>query len=799
MIEPRLSDAELLTILALSKDATAVYDSAELHIRFVNRAMLDIWGKGSSVIGMRFEDALPEMEGQTFTELLKNVWQTGVTYEARDTRADIVVDGRLQTFYFDFIYRAMQNESGQTYAILHTATNVDARMAAERLSAEKEHRLNQLILTSSAGMTILEGRDLIITIANVGILKLWGRNLEAVIGKKLLAVFPELIGQPFPEFLKRVFETGKPVASKEIAVRIVNEEGIEGIHYVDFAYEPLFDQQGIVEAIMVTVTDITGTVESRRSLEEREAELSTLNEEYQSTNEELSATNEQLYQISQDLDRANAILNSTNSLLRAENIALNATETKVLGLFSEAPVAIGLLTGRELVIESANYRMLQLWGKKAIVIGKPLAEALPELKGQPFLGILDDVYTRGVPFSGSEVKAAIEYNGKLTDRYFNFVYQPVKNEGGVTHAIMIVAYDVTEQVDARKHILAAEGRFAMMADNIAQLAWMADENGYIFWYNQRWYDYTGTNLKEMEGWGWQKVHHPDHVERVVKKISENFASGEPWEDLFPLRGTDGQYRWFLSRAVPARNENGKVISWFGTNTDVTEQRELEQKKDDFISIASHELKTPITTLKANLQLMDRLKTQINHPMIAQLVGSSNRSILKLNALVDDLLNVKRLDDGNLQLNKSKIKVENLLEQTCAHIRAEAKFELKIEADPGLEIFADEHRIDQVLVNLVNNAVKYAPDSKIIFLKAEKHADHIHFSVRDNGPGIPAEQLPKLFQRYWRAEHAGHKYSGLGLGLFICSEIIRRHNGQIGAESEPGKGSTFWFTLPLITN
>src|SRR5215472_7326879 len=122
----------------------------------------------------------------------------------------------------------------------------------------------------------------------------------------------------------------------------------------------------------------------------------------------------------------------------------------------------------------------------------------------------------------------------------------------------------------------SEVRFRELADNISQFAWTADRSGWIYWYNKRWHDYTGTTLKEMEGWGWQKVHHPDHVNRVVQRIQQSFETGTPWEDTFPLRGRDGNYRWFLSRALPIRNEAGDVVRWFGTNTDVTEQIEAEK-------------------------------------------------------------------------------------------------------------------------------------------------------------------------------------------------------------------------------
>src|SRR6266480_2477328 len=135
--------------------------------------------------------------------------------------------------------------------------------------------------------------------------------------------------------------------------------------------------------------------------------------------------------------------------------------------------------------------------------------------------------------------------------------------------------------DVRKQPASAEAetheqQFRTLANSIPQLAWMADVEGYIFWYNDRWYDYTGTTLEEMQGWGWQKVHHPDEVGRVVERIKIAFSTGDPWEDTFPLRSKNGEYRWFLSRALPIFDAGGKVSRWFGTNTDVSEQRQLEQ-------------------------------------------------------------------------------------------------------------------------------------------------------------------------------------------------------------------------------
>lgn len=227
-----------------------------------------------------------------------------------------------------------------------------------------------------------------------------------------------------------------------------------------------------------------------------------------------------------------------------------------------------------------------------------------------------------------------------------------------------------------------------------------------------------------------------------------------------------------------------------------ELAQSEQRKDDFLGMVSHELKTPITTLKANLQLIDKLKYSPAAPVFSRIIDSSTRSLVKINGMVDDLLNMYRYSENQLQLEKTTFTIYDMLHVCCNHVRIDGKHELIITGDDKLQIHADEHRIDQVVVNFVNNAVKYAPDSKEIYLNISQEGSYVKISVKDTGPGIPDDHLPHLFDRYWRADHSGVKYTGLGLGLYICSEIIKRHDGHIGAESELGKGSTFWFKLPV---
>ena len=162
-------------------------------------------------------------------------------------------------------------------------------------------------------------------------------------------------------------------------------------------------------------------------------------------------------------------------------------------------------------------------------------------------------------------------------RWWEVVVAPLPDQAGRSGLLMATSRDVSKQKARAEAVDAAAFKFRALANSIAQLAWMADASGYIFWYNKRWFDYTGSTLEEAEGWGWRAVHHPEHVERVVKKISECFRTGEEWEDTFPLRGVDGAYRWFLSRAHPVRDDQGRITVWCGTNTDITDELDYRQR------------------------------------------------------------------------------------------------------------------------------------------------------------------------------------------------------------------------------
>lgn len=200
---------------------------------------------------------------------------------------------------------------------------------------------------------------------------------------------------------------------------------------------------------------------------------------------------------------------------------------------------------------------------------------------------------------GQFLTKRLHKNGELLD--ISVTVSPVRDAMGTVVGASKIARNAGPYLKQQAELLQSKARFETMANNIAPLCWMANPDGHLFWYNQRWYDYTGTTLEQMDGWGWETVQHPDHLERVKTGWLAKLASGEEWEDTFPLRGKDGEWRWYLSRAKPIRDDSGQIIRWFGTNTDITEQRDQAEQIRLLLMEVNHRSKNMLSTIQALLR------------------------------------------------------------------------------------------------------------------------------------------------------------------------------------------------------
>jgi PAS domain S-box-containing protein len=262
-----------------------------------------------------------------------------------------------------------------------------------------------------------------------------------------------------------------------------------------------------------------------------------------------------------------------------------------------------------------------------------------------------------------------------------------------------------------------------------------------------------------------------------------------------LTKKDGTFFWCQVTSVLFK-DRGETFG-FTVIEDCTERHNLRRQKEEFISVASHELRTPITSLKARLQIINRTLS-IERTVTPELIKMSleaEKYTSKLGHLVGDLLNLTQLEHESFPLNKVRFVLSEVVNGCCSHIALLGDYHVVYKGDIDLEVTADLLKIDQILIHLVNNAVKYSRHSKKIIVEASKIGNYVKVSVIDQGEGISPEHIAKLFTRYYRADKDFYNTSGLGLGLYVSSEIIKRHGGEMGVESKLGEGSTFWFTLP----
>lgn len=291
---------------------------------------------------------------------------------------------------------------------------------------------------------------------------------------------------------------------------------------------------------------------------------------------------------------------------------------------------------------------------------------------------------------------------------------------------LAVTRDVTERRFTQDLQRKAASEFRALADNIHQFAWMTDATGWIYWYNQRWFDYTGTTLEEMQGWGWQKVHHPDHVERVVEKFSRAIEKGEPWEDTFPIRSKDGEYRWFLSRALPIRDEGGQVVRWFGTNTDITERLQAEEQRTLLINELNHRVKNTLATVQS--LAMQTLRGSAYAPATQALFNSRLAALSRAH----DILTLENWQGARLR---------QVVDQALAPFRTER---IDVGGPDSRVTPKQALALSIALHELATNAAKYgalSTDAGRIALAWSEEGGVLHMNWRESGgpPVTPPQQ------------------------------------------------------------
>jgi PAS domain S-box-containing protein len=661
-----------------------------------------------------------------------------------------------------FAAAAPGSESAAAAALEELRSRMESR---DQELLRSQHSMRTLVMTSHYSMSILRGPEMVVEIANQEQAKLWNKPLDQITGRRIMDILPELKDQPFPRLLDEVYRSGVPYGQEEEVFLLNTPEGSVK-KYVSFYYDPLFDENGSIEGIMISSDDITRQVEDRLLLQQSY-------EKQQSLNRELASANAQL----------------------------SVSESKFRSMISQAPVAIGVLRGRELIIETANEKLQEIWGNKEGIIGMPLAGALPEISDQPFLKILDDVITTGIPYYEYEIPAVLDHGGVLKKIYLDLLYHPLKNEAGTTESILVIATDLTEQVITRQKASRAETqlRLAVEAGNIG--SWHINPYTKALEYDvvlARIFGYEGEEPMTYDQAIGQVT--AEHRARVLQNIDQAIKSGEDYDITYAQRRfNDGAVIWLRSLGKVGVSIDGSGPVFAGIVMDVTEQKLDEQRKNDFIGMVSHELKTPLTSLSGFLQLLRRKALKNGDTSTAGSTDRSLNQVRKMTTMINGFLNVSKLESGKIDLHKRSFPLNELIQEMVDEAMAIQSTHRISYSGCQVSVYADRDKIGNVISNLLSNAVKYAPGGKLVAVTCMLREDAVQVSIKDEGMGIAAEHLEQLFQRFYRVQPNNDNITGFGIGLYLSAEIIRRHNGRIWAESTPGEGSVFHFVLPLKAN
>jgi len=793
---------------------------AEFVISVVNPATLKAWGKDASIRGMRFRDALPELADQPFESLLKEVYRSGITYHTNNDPAQLLVNGIMQTFYFEFTFQAMRDTQGSIVGVMAYATDVTAQIKTNLLNTElktriearvgelagtteelqaineelgasneelaavneelavtneelketqqyleqtlknlaaSEAQLRNFVASSPFPIGVYIGREMKIMLANQNILDVWGKGND-VVGMLYSDILPELTNQQIFEQLDAVFTTGISFHAFNQRIDLIIDGELK-TYYFNYSFTPLLNAHGEVYGVMNTAADVT----------------------------DLNIAKQQVDQNAHNL----------------QNMIL------------QAPVAMCILLGPEHVISVANKLMIELWGKEAsAVLNKPVFEALPDARGQGLEAVMDKVYQKGETFSANEMPVALLRNGREEIVYQNFVYEPYRDTDGTILGIIAITIDITAQVRAKDELGETIAHLNLvnkqLADTSDVLNMAIDAANLGIWNTNLITDeLTITDIaKQIHGIPpTQKMTLtaafdlivPEDRQRIVSAIQSSIEQNTSFNEEYMIQPMDGNApRWLASSGKAYFDDKGNPVSIVGTLLDITEQKHDEQRKNDFIGMVSHELKTPITSMKGYVQVLLRSAEKQKDSLAVSLLEKANVQVNKMTSMINSFLNVSRLESGKIHIALEAFDFSKLIQDTKEEFRATITSHLfHFEDVPPVVVQADREKIGQVINNLISNAIKYSPSGSTISIKCIVQNGSIEVSVTDQGMGIKQEDIAKVFERYFRVEGAQmFSISGFGIGLYLSAEIIHRHHGKIWVESEFGRGSTFYFKLPF---
>jgi len=726
--------------------------------------------------------------------------------------------------------------------------------------SNQRQQLYSVFMQAPVGIVILRGIDFFVELVNDNYLELVGKKREEFESRPLWEGMPEVESQVFNDLLQGVLKTGIAYYGSEAEVKIVRNGVLETL-YVNFVYEPLIEFDGRVSGIIVVATDVTETIRSKYQLKDAEERarlavdavgLGTFDLDLIHGEMITSVQFDKIFGFDEHVPRSEFvnvihpddqevrskahqeaiekgwIFYEVRVVWKDDSIHWVRVEGKVY--YDENGKALRIIGTLLDITEQRNFREEQR--KLATLVDNSVdlmsilnlngTNSYINKAGMTLLGFDTEEQVMHTPianlhtpedlaFVEAEVLPQVMQKGRWDGTMYvkhlkSGEIFPVFNNciriddpvSGKPIAVGAVMRDLRPELAAKQALADSEQLLRNITTAAPTALWMSDESGDITYVNQTWMDWTDSKFSDNLGEQWLKAIHKDDRKRALNKFISDLKQRAFYEVEFRLNHSDGTIHWCVATGKPQYDNDGNFIGYIGSCSDITEQKHLQQQKDDFIGIASHELKTPVTSIKAYTQVLEKMMQKQGAVREAGMIAKMDSQINRLTSLIGDLLDVTKINSGKLQFNDRDFDFNQLIKELIEDLQHTAGKHTIIEEleDTGM-VYADRERISQVITNLITNAIKYSPDSDSVIVRTSVHNSEIRLCVQDFGIGITEQQQEKVFEQFYRVSgDMQHTFPGLGLGLYISSEIIKREGGRIWVNSKVGEGSTFCFALPV---
>lgn len=632
--------------------------------------------------------------------------------------------------------KALFNDQQIAYRLNGTLQDITEEVAAQNAFKESEENFRNLILQAPVGMIILKGENFFVELVNDAYLKLAGKTRKEFAERTLWEALPESKTLGFDYVLKKVMQTGIAHHGKEQSVTLIRNGQKETV-YINFVYEPLKDADGSINRIMVVAVDVTEILESKRKIQDAEERAR--------------------------LSSAAAGLGTFDLDLRTGEMTTSERFDEIFGYKSHVPRASYVTA-----IHPDDHELRLNAHRRALDVGQIYYEVR-------------------VVWPDKSIHW-IRVQGKI---YYDADGKALRMLGTVM--------DTTQQRNAKEELIQINQRLEIALEAGRLGSYELDVKTRKIRFSDQFNKNYGLLPKKKLSYD-ELINfiEPNFKADVISAIDIAILTGTIYQAEYQIRWSDDSIHWIKESGKAQYDEKGNPITFIGVSFDITETKQLQQQKDDFIGIASHELKTPVTSIKAYAQVLERILLKKGDIKEAELMKKMDSQLNRLTNLIGDLLDVTKVNLGKLQYNHTDFDFNEMvgfaieeLQRTTEnhHIVADLQ-------EVGL-VYADKERVSQVVTNLMTNAIKYSPDSEQIVVHSSIENDSVVLCVEDFGIGIADDNLNKVFEQFYRVSgNMQHTFPGLGLGLYIASEIIKREGGKIWVSSTEGKGSKFCFSIPI---